>query len=208
VAEGEGRFIRQTGGRGQYGHAIIQIEPLADDAEAEDDIVVENNVVGGTIPKEYIRSVEQGIREAAQSGVLAGYPVVRVKVSIEDGSYHEVDSSEMAFKIAGSMALKDAVQRGKPVLLEPYMRVEVVVPEEYAGDVLGDISARRGNIGGIDTRGDGLSSIHAEAPLGEMFGYATNLRNLSQGRGSFTMEFEKYEPVPESIMEAIVRGGK
>ncbi len=207
-SRGEGRFIRQTGGSGQYGHAIIRVEPLRDGGGVAEDVVVENNVIGGSIPKEYIRSVEQGIREAAQSGVLAGYPVVRVKASIEDGSYHEVDSSEMAFKIAGSMALKDAVQHGKPVLLEPYMRVEVVVPEEYAGDVLGDLAARRGNISGIDTRGDGVSSIHAEAPLGEMFGYATNLRNLSQGRGSFTMEFEKYEPVPESIMETIIRGGK
>jgi elongation factor G len=204
-AQGEGRFVRQTGGSGQYGHAVIEIEPLPSDSP--DDIMVEDNTTGGVIPKEYLRSVEQGIREAAQSGVVAGYPVVRVKASIVDGSYHEVDSSDLAFKIAGSMALKDAVMKGKPVLLEPFMRVEVVVPEEYAGDVIGDLSARRASIGGMDTRSDGISSIQAEAPLGEMFGYATNLRNMSQGRGNFTMEFEKYEPVPDNIMESILRGG-
>jgi len=205
AARGEGRFVRQTGGSGQYGHAVITLETLP--ADSAEDFVVENKVVGGAIPKEYIRAVEHGIREAAQSGVLAGYPVVRVKASIVDGSYHEVDSSEMAFKIAGSMALKDGVQRGRPILLEPFMRVEVVVPEEYAGDVIGDLASRRANITGVETRGDGLSSIKAHAPLGEMFGYATNLRNASQGRGSFTMEFEKYEPVPESIVENVLRTG-
>ncbi len=205
-ARGEGRFVRQTGGSGQYGHAIIEIEPLAD--EIEEDVVFENGIVGGTIPKEYIRPIEQGIREAAQSGVMAGYPVVRFKARLIDGSWHEVDSSEMAFKIAGSMALKDAVHHGRPVLLEPYMRVEVVVPETYAGDVIGDLASRRANIGGLDARGDGVSNVHAHSPLGEMFGYATNLRNMSQGRGSFTMEFEKYEPVPESIQEEIIKGGR
>ncbi len=205
-ARGEGRFVRQTGGSGQYGHAIIEIEPLPEDAA--DNVIIENKVVGGAIPKEFIRSVEEGIREAAQSGVIAGYPLVRFKVSIVDGSYHEVDSSDLAFKIAGSMALKDAVQRAGGILLEPYMRVEVVVPEQYAGDVLGDLSARRANISGVETRADGLSAIKAEAPLGEMFGYATNLRNLSQGRGSFTMEFEKYVPVPDALMEQIIRGGR
>ena len=204
-AQGVGRFVRQTGGSGQYGHAVITLEPLPDDAEA--DLVFENQIVGGAIPKEYIRPVEEGVREAAQSGVFAGYPLVRVKATLIDGSYHEVDSSEMAFKIAGSMALKDAVQRAAPVLLEPYMRVEVVVPEEYAGDVIGDLSSRRANITGIDTRSDGVSAIHAEAPLGEMFGYATHLRNISQRRGSFTMEFEKYQQVPDSIAETIVKGG-
>ncbi len=205
-ARGEGRFVRQTGGSGQYGHAIIEIEPLPEDAQ--DDVIIENKVIGGAIPKEFIRSVEEGIREAAQSGIIAGYPLVRFKVSIVDGSYHEVDSSDLAFKIAGSMALKDAVQRAGGILLEPYMRVEVVVPEQYAGDVLGDLSARRANIGGVETRADGLSAIKAEAPLGEMFGYATSLRNLSQGRGSFTMEFEKYVPVPDALMEQIIRGGR
>lgn len=205
-ARGEGRFVRQTGGSGQYGHAIIEIEPLPEDAA--DNVIIENKVVGGSIPKEFIRSVEEGIREAAQSGIIAGYPLVRFKVSIVDGSYHEVDSSDLAFKIAGSMALKDAVQRAGGILLEPYMRVEVVVPEQYAGDVLGDLSARRANISGVETRADGLSAIKAEAPLGEMFGYATSLRNLSQGRGSFTMEFEKYVPVPDALMEQIIRGGR
>jgi len=205
AAEGVGRFVRQTGGSGQYGHAVITLEPLPDDAEA--DLIFENKVVGGAIPKEYIRPVEEGLREAAQSGVYAGYPLVRVKATLVDGSYHEVDSSEMAFKIAGSMALKDAVHHGKPVLLEPFMRVEVVVPEEYAGDIIGDLSSRRANITGIDTRGDGVSAVHAESPLGEMFGYATHLRNITQGRGSFTMEFEKYQQVPDSIAESIMRGG-
>ncbi|NLF75807.1 MAG: elongation factor G [Chloroflexi bacterium] len=207
-ARGEGRFVRQTGGSGQYGHAVIEVEPLDEEEEATEELVFENKIVGGTIPKEYIRAVEQGIREAAQSGILAGYPAVGLRVRLVDGSYHEVDSSEMAFKIAGSMALKDGFSHGKPILLEPYMKVEVVVPEEYAGDVIGDLSARRANIAGLDPRNDGVSEIHAEAPLGEMFGYATDLRNMSQGRGSFTMEFEKYEPVPESIQETIVKGGK
>jgi len=205
-ARGEGRFVRQTGGSGQYGHAVIEVEPLPEDAPEE--VVVENKVVGGAIPKDFIKSVESGIREAAQSGVIAGFPVVRFKATIVDGSYHEVDSSDLAFKIAGSMALKDAVQHARGILMEPYMRVDVVVPEEYAGDVLGDLSARRANISGVEARGDGLSSIEAEAPLGEMFGYATNLRNISQGRGSFTMEFEKYVPVPDSLMEAIIWGGR
>jgi elongation factor G len=205
-SRGEGRFVRQTGGSGQYGHAIIDLEPLPDDVE--EDVVFENKIVGGTIPREYIRSIEQGIREAAQSGVYAGYPLIRVKATLVDGSYHEVDSSDIAFKIAGSMALKDAVQHGRPVLLEPFMRVEVVVPEEYAGDVIGNLSARRATIGGLDPRSDGVASVHAHAPLGEMFGYTTDLRNMSQGRGSFTMEFEKYEPAPESITETIIKGGK
>lgn len=206
AATGEGRFIRQTGGSGQYGHAVLEIEPLPDDVE--EDIVFENKLVGGVIPKEYVKSVEQGVREAAQSGVLAGYPLVRVKASLVDGSYHEVDSSDMAFKIAGSMALKDGVAHARPVLLEPFMRVEVVVPEEYAGDVIGDMSARRANIAGLDTRGDGVSAVRAHAPLGEMFGYATNLRNMTQGRGSFTMEFENYEVVPDSLAEVVLKGGR
>ena len=203
-ARGEGRFVRQTGGSGQYGHAIISVEPLSD--EEKDDLIIEDKTVGGSIPKEYIKSVLAGIREAAQSGVVAGYPVVRFRASVLDGSFHEVDSSDMAFKIAGSMAFKDAVHSAQPKLLEPFMRVEVTVPEEYAGDVVGDLAARRANISGIDTRGDGVTAVHAEAPLGEMFGYATNLRNMSQGRGSFTMEFDKYETVPESMMEVIIRG--
>ncbi len=206
ASRGEGRFIRQTGGSGQYGHAIINVEPLPPDAS--EDIVFENKLVGGTIPKEYIRPIEHGLREAAQAGIVAGYPLIRVKATLIDGSWHEVDSSEMAFKIAGSMALKDAVMQGRPILLEPFMKVEVTVPEQYAGDVIGDLSSRRGNILGIDTRADGVSQVHAEAPMGEMFGYATNLRNITQGRGSFTMEFQKYEPVPESLMDGIIKGGK
>jgi len=184
---------------------VIEIEPL--DEDAKEDLVIENKVIGGSIPKEYIKSVQDGIREAAQSGIMAGYPAVGIKVSILEGSYHEVDSSDLAFKIAGSMAMKDAFMKAKPILLEPYMKVEVVVPEEYAGDVMGYLSSRRANIAGLDTRGDGVSAIHAHAPLGNMFGYATNLRNMSQGRGSFTMEFDRYEPVPESIADDIVKGG-
>ncbi|NDJ75399.1 MAG: elongation factor G [Chloroflexi bacterium] len=206
-AEGDGRFVRQTGGSGQYGHAVIEIEPLADDEEIEEDVVFEDKIVGGTIPREFIKSVESGLREAAQSGIMAGYPVIRIRASLVDGSYHEVDSSDMAFKIAGSMALKDAFMKGSPILLEPYMRVDVVVPEEYAGDVIGDLSARRANIGGIETRSDGVSEVRAEAPLGEMFGYATSLRNMSQGRGSFTMEFDRYQPVPASMADEIIKGG-
>lgn len=203
---GEGRFVRQSGGSGQYGHAIIDFEPLPEGSE--EDVVFENGIVGGTIPKEYIRSIEQGLREAAQSGVLAGYPVVGVKARLVDGSWHEVDSSDMAFKIAGSMALKDGVQHGRPVLLEPYMRIEVVVPEEFAGTIVGDLSSRRSNITGIDTRNDGVSAIHAEAPLAEMFGYTTEVRNMTQGRGSFTMEFHKYEPAPEFIVEGVLKSGR
>ncbi|WP_119071889.1 elongation factor G [Aggregatilinea lenta] len=205
---GEGRFVRQSGGSGQYGHAIIELEPLPEDSEEEEDVVFENGIVGGTIPREYIRSIEHGIREAAQSGVLAGYPVVGVKVRLVDGSYHEVDSSDMAFKIAGSMALKDGVQHGRPALLEPFMRIEVVVPEEFAGTIVGDLSSRRSNITGIDTRSDGVSAIHAEAPLAEMFGYTTEVRNMTQGRGSFTMEFHKYEPAPEYIVEGVLKSGR
>ncbi len=204
-ARGEGRFVRQTGGSGQYGHAVIRVEPLPEDVE--EDYIIEDKTVGGSIPKEYIKPTLEGMREAAQSGVLAGFPVVRFKASLIDGSYHEVDSSELAFKIAGSMALKDAIQRGKPILLEPFMRVEVVVPEEYAGDVIADLSARRSVIAGMDTRTDGIASVRAHSPLGEMFGYATSLRNMSQGRGSFTMEFEQYRPAPESIVEAVMRSG-
>jgi elongation factor G len=202
---GEGRFVRQTGGSGQYGHAIIKVEPLS--AEVEEEYIIEDKTVGGSIPKEYIKAVLDGIREAAQSGVVAGFPVVRFQATVVDGSYHEVDSSEMAFKIAGSMALKDAIHQGKPILLEPFMRVEVVVPEEYAGDVISDLSARRSEIAGMETRMDGVASVKAHAPLGEMFGYATSLRNMSQGRGSFTMEFEQYRPAPESVMEAVMKGG-
>jgi elongation factor G len=202
----EGRFVRQTGGSGQYGHVVVEFEPLP--ADSTENFVFENKIVGGTIPREYIRPVEQGMREAMSGGVLAGYPVTRLKASLVDGSYHEVDSSEIAFKIAGSLALKEGVQRGGPILLEPVMRVEVVVPDEFTGDVIGDLSARRGNILGMDQRGGGASSIKATVPLGEMFGYATGIRNQTQGRGSFTMEFAAYAPTPQHVTDEIVKGGK
>jgi elongation factor G len=198
----EGRFVRQTGGRGQYGHVVINIEPL----EPGSGFVFEDAIVGGTVPKEYIRPAQEGIREATESGVLAGYPVVDVRVTLVDGSYHEVDSSEMAFKIAGSMALKEAVQKGQPVILEPVMYVEVIMPEEYTGDVIGNLSASRGTIEGMEMRSEGVQSIKAKVPLAEMFGYATRLRSMTQGRGTFTMELAYYAPVPASIAETILRG--
>ncbi len=200
----EGRFVRQTGGSGQYGHVIVEFEPLPPDAKEDFEFV--DKIVGGTIPREYIRPTQNGIREAMQGGVLAGYPVVGIRATLVDGSWHEVDSSEIAFKIAGSLALKDGVQRGAPVLLEPVMRVEVVVPDDYTGAVVGDLSARRGMIEGMEPRAGGSSSIKAHVPLGEMFGYATDLRNMSQGRGSFTMEFDRYSPAPQHIAEEVIKG--
>ncbi len=197
--ESEGKYIRQTGGRGQYGHVWITVEPQA----AGDGCVFENKIVGGSIPREYIPAVEKGIREALDSGVLAGYPVVDVKISLFDGSYHDVDSSEMAFKIAGSMAFKDGAKRANPVLLEPIMSLEVTVPEEYMGDVIGDINSRRGRIQGVRPR-SAAQIITAEAPLSEMFGYATDLRSLTQGRATFTMQFARYEEAPRNISEQIV----
>ncbi|NLF63353.1 MAG: elongation factor G [Chloroflexi bacterium] len=195
VSNVEGRFVRQTGGHGQYGHVVINMEPL----EPGSGIEFVDKIVGGAIPKEFIRPVEEGIREAIESGVLAGYPVVDVRVELVDGSYHEVDSSEMAFKIAGSMALKEAMERGRPVLLEPIMRVEVMTPDEYTGDVIGNLSAQRGAIDGMEARADGIQAIHAHVPLAEMFGYATRLRSMTQGRGTFTMELDHYAPVPEGL---------
>ncbi|HZX48528.1 MAG TPA: elongation factor G [Nitrospirota bacterium] len=197
--ESEGKYVRQTGGRGQYGHVWITLEPQP----AGDGFVFENKVVGGSVPREYIPAVEKGIREALDSGVLAGYPVVDVKVSIFDGSYHDVDSSEMAFKIAGSMAFKDGAKRARPVLLEPIMSLEVTVPEEYMGDVIGDINSRRGRIQSVRPR-SAAQIITAEAPLSEMFGYATDLRSLTQGRATFTMQFARYEEAPKNISEQIV----
>jgi elongation factor G len=197
-AEAEGRYIRQTGGRGQYGHVEIILEPLPRGTEIE----FEDEIRGGDIPREFIPPVEAGIREAAESGVLAGYPVVDVRVRLIDGSYHEVDSSEMAFKIAGSMAFKDAMARAKPVLLEPIMKVEVLTPEAYMGDVIGDLNARRGHIEGIEQQG-GIRIIRALVPLAEMFGYATALRSTTQGRATYTMEPSHYEVVPTSISEEV-----
>ncbi|MGD2048950.1 MAG: elongation factor G [Chloroflexota bacterium] len=204
VDRAEGRFVRQSGGRGQYGHVIIGLEPL----EPGSGFIFENEITRGDIPKEFIKPAQDGIEEAMESGVLAGYPMVDLKVRIYDGSYHEVDSSEMAFKIAGSMALREGAQRGNPVLLEPIMEVEVVVPEEYTGDVIGNLSARRADIEGMELRSDGIQSIQARVPLAEMFGYATALRSMSQGRGTFTMEFNHYAPVTKEIQDSIIRGGR
>ena len=195
----EGKFVRQSGGKGQYGHCKIELTPNEPGAGIE----FENAIVGGVIPKEYIGSVEAGIREAAQSGIVGGYEVVDFKVKLVDGSYHEVDSSEMAFKIAGSMALKDGLQKANSVLLEPMMKVEVLIPEEYLGDVMGNINSRRGRIEGTEMRG-GSQVVHAMVPLAEMFGYATDLRSKTQGRGQFTMQVDHYEPVPKSIAEKVV----
>jgi len=199
VEKVQGRFVRQTGGRGQYGHVVINIEP----GEAGSGFIFEDKVVGGSIPREYIGSVESGIREALDSGVLAGYPIIDLKVELVDGSYHDVDSSEMAFKIAGSMALKDGVRRASPVLLEPIMDVEVVTPADYMGDIIGDLSARRGKVGGMTERA-GARVIGASVPLGEMFGYSTTLRSLSQGRAVYTMQFAHYEEVPKSKADEIM----
>jgi elongation factor G len=198
-AEVESKFIRQTGGRGQYGHVWINVEPT----EVGKGFEFENKIVGGSIPREYIPAVEAGIKEAMATGVLAGYPVIDVKVSLFDGSYHEVDSSEIAFKIAGSMAFKNGIMKSKPVLLEPLMKVEVVVPEQYMGEVMGDISSRRGRIEGMEAH-KGTQTIRAKIPLSTMFGYATALRSLTQGRGTYSMEFSEYDEVPKNIATGII----
>ena len=195
----EGKFVRQTGGRGQYGHAVIDLAP-ADPGEGYEFV---DKIVGGKIPREYISSVDLGIQEAMESGVLAGYPVVDIHVTLVDGSFHDVDSSEMAFKIAGSMAFKNAMQRAKPKLLEPVMAVEVVTPEGYLGDVMGDLNSRRGRVEGLEPRGN-AQAIRAKVPLATMFGYATDLRSTTQGRATFTMQFDRYEEVPQSIAGEIV----
>jgi elongation factor G len=201
VEKVQGRFVRQTGGRGQYGHVVINLEPAP--GEGFDFL---NEIKGGRIPTEFIPAVEAGIEEALQSGVKAGYPVVDVRVELVDGSYHDVDSSEMAFKIAGSMAVQDAARRAKPVLLEPVMAVEVVTPEEFLGDVIGDLSRRRGKVEGQERRGNALA-VQSKVPLGEMFGYATDLRSSTQGRATFTMQFDRYDEVPTSVAEQITEGG-
>ncbi len=202
VPKVEGRFVKQTGGRGQYGHVVISMEPT----EPGKGIVFEDAIVGGVIPKEFIPAVEKGIREAAEAGVIAGYPVTDVKVRLFDGSYHEVDSSEMAFKVAATMAFREGVKRGKPVLLEPIMKVEVTVPEEYIGDVMAQLSSRRGEIQGMEQRAGNTRAVRAMVPLAEMFGYATQLRSITQGRGAFTMEFDHYAQVPENVAKAIIAG--
>ncbi len=200
AVEAEGKFVRQSGGRGQYGHVWLKIEPLTD---SEENYEFVNNIVGGVVPREYIPAVDKGIQEAMQSGVIAGYPVVDIKVTLYDGSYHEVDSNEQAFKIAGSMGFKNGVAEADPVLLEPVMKVEVVTPEEYMGDVIGDLNSRRGMVQGMEDNPAG-KIIKAEVPLSSMFGYATDLRGATQGRANYSMEFSKYNEVPQSIADSIV----
>jgi elongation factor G len=199
AAEGVGKYIRQTGGRGQYGHAEMKIEPQ--DTGAGFEFV--NAIVGGVIPREYIKPVEEGVKEAMEGGVLAGYEMVDIKVTLHYGSFHEVDSSEMAFKIAGSMAFKDAAKKASPVLLEPIMKVEAVAPEEYMGSITGDISSRRGRIENLDMR-PGTRVITAMVPLSEMFGYSTDLRSMTQGRATYTMHFHRYEEAPRNVREEII----
>jgi elongation factor G len=201
VKEVNFKYAKQSGGRGQYGHVVISVEP----GERGSGVVFEDAIVGGSIPREYIPAVQKGVREAAESGVLAGYPVVDLKVTLYDGSYHEVDSNEMAFKMAASMAFKEGVQRGNPILLEPMMKVEAVVPEEYLGDVMGQISSRRGTIQGIEVRLGNAQAVRAMVPLSEMFGYATQLRSATQGRGVFSMEFDHYAPVSQSVVEELLK---
>jgi elongation factor G len=201
-AESDTKFVRQSGGRGQYGHVKIKIEP----AEKGAGFVFENTVVGGAIPREYIEPARKGMEEALLGGVMAGYEVIDVKVNLYDGTYHDVDSSEMAFKIAGSMAIKEAVRKAKPAILEPIMKVEIEVPEDYLGDVIGDVSSRRGRIEGMEAiEGTGIHKINASVPLSEMFGYSTDIRSKTQGRGTFSMEFSKYEQVPNNIAEEIIQ---
>ena len=199
AATAEGRYVRQTGGHGQYGHCVITIEPT----EPGEGYSFDNKIVGGVIPREFISPIDNGIREAAGSGSLGGYEVVDFKVTLTDGSYHDVDSSEMAYKIAGSMAFKEALKKADPRLLEPMMKVEVIVPDQYMGDVIGDINSRRGRIEGMEARGPD-QVVHAFVPLSEMFGYATDLRSNTQGRGMFTMLFDHYEEVPKSVAEKII----
>ncbi|WP_099238806.1 elongation factor G [Synechococcus sp. BDU 130192] len=202
-ADAEGKFIRQSGGKGQYGHVVIQIEP----GDEGSGFAFESKIVGGAIPREYIPSVEQGMKEACESGIIAGYPMIDLKATLLDGSFHDVDSSEMAFKIAGSIAIRNAVDQASPVVLEPVMQVEVEVPEEFLGDIMGDLNARRGNIQGMNSE-EGLAKVSAKVPLAEMFGYATDIRSKTQGRGIFSMEFSNYDEVPRHVAEAIIAKNK
>jgi elongation factor G len=199
AARGEGRFIRQSGGRGQYGHVWLEIAPQ----ERGAGFAFESALSGGVVPKEFVPAVRQGVEEALAKGVLGGFPLVDVKVRFVDGSFHEVDSSEMSFRIAGSLAVKEAAQRGRPQLLEPLMSLEVVLPEEFLGDVIGDVNARRGRVEGFEERG-AYKVLRALVPLAQMFGYATALRSLSQGRGTFSMQFARYEGVPDGVAEAVL----
>ncbi|MBD1999451.1 elongation factor G [Leptolyngbya sp. FACHB-541] len=203
AVKAEGKFVRQSGGKGQYGHVVIQLEP----GEPGTGFEFVSKIVGGTVPKEYIGPAEQGMKEACESGILAGYPVIDLRATLVDGSYHEVDSSEMAFKIAGSMAIKEAVMKASPVLLEPMMKVEVEVPEDFLGDVMGDLNSRRGQIEGMGSE-EGIAKVTAKVPLAEMFGYATDIRSKTQGRGIFSMEFSHYDEVPRNVAEAIIAKSK
>jgi elongation factor G len=199
----EGRFVRQTGGKGQYGHAILELEPLGRGTGFE----FESKIVGGAVPREYWRAIEEGVREAFTGGIVAGYPVIDVKATLIDGSYHEVDSSEMAFKIAGSMAAKDGVAKADPAILEPVMKVDVTTPEEFMGDVIGNLNSRRGHIDGIDEHGTSRV-IRAQVPLAEMFGYATELRSMTQGRATYSMEFSRYAEVPTNLANELIAKSK
>jgi elongation factor G len=203
VVKQEGKYIRQSGGRGQYGHVVLEISPR----EAGGGFLFENKIFGGVVPKEYIPAIEKGVREAMAGGVLAGYPLIDLGVRLLDGSYHEVDSSERAFHFAASIALKEAVGKARPVLLEPVMGLEIVTPEEFVGDVMGDITGRRGKILGLEARGQ-ARIIEAQAPMAEMFGYSTSIRSSTQGRATFTLQFSHYEKVPQSILEALLAGRK
>jgi elongation factor G len=203
AAEGNGRHVRQTGGKGQYGHAVIRVEPQEKGAGYE----FVDKIVGGVIPREYIKPIDQGIQEALQTGIYAGYPVVDIKVTLFDGSFHEVDSSEMAFKIAGSLAIKDAFNKADPAILEPIMRVEVTMPEEFMGDVIGDLNSRRGQIEGMEVRGS-TQVVRAFVPLAQMFGYVTDLRSMTQGRATSSMEFSHYAEVPASLASELVQKSK
>jgi elongation factor G len=202
-AEGNGRFVRQTGGKGQYGHVILTLEP----GEKGSGYEYVDKVIGGVIPREYMRAIDHGIREALETGPYAGFPMVDVRAIVHDGSYHEVDSSEMAFKIAASMAVKDAVEKADPAVLEPMMRVEVTMPEQFMGDVIGDLNSRRGQVEGMESRGT-TQVVRAFVPLAEMFGYATDLRSMTQGRASYSMELSHYAEVPGSIAAELVQKSK
>jgi elongation factor G len=201
TVEQEGKFVRQTGGRGMYGHVWLKLEPLPGGSGYE----FENAIVGGVVPREYIAAVDKGVKEQLENGVIAGYPLVDIKVTLYDGSYHDVDSNEMAFKLAGSMALREGAQEASPVLLEPLMKVEVVTPEDYMGDVMGDLNRRRGIVAGMEDSVSG-KIIRASVPLAEMFGYSTDLRSATQGRATYSMEFEKYEEAPRNIADSIMKG--
>jgi elongation factor G len=202
-AKGEGRFVRQTGGKGQYGHAVINVEPLERGAGVE----FESKIVGGAVPREFWKPIEQGIREALAGGIVAGYPMIDLKATLIDGSYHEVDSSEMAFKIAGSMAIKDAAAKADPAILEPVMKVDVTTPEDFMGDVIGNLNSKRGHIEGIDEHGTSRV-VRALVPLAEMFGYATELRSMTQGRATYSMEFSRYSEVPSSLASELIAKSK